>query len=142
MTTTACGAAAPAGTFDALMSLFLLRGVAVLASFLECSAEAIEPRFPQPPIISEPGLELPKRFGPKGIEAALSIRPHGDEPGFMQDPQMTGDAGLMDSSLPDDVAHLPLAVAQRRHDAAARGIGQCGEGINMHDSVYVYTCIN
>ena len=49
---------------------------------------------------------------------------------------MAGDAGLMNSGLPDDVAHLPLAIAQRRHDAAACGIGQCLEGMNMHDSVY------
>jgi hypothetical protein len=36
---------------------------------------------------------------------------------------MAGHAGLMDPGLPDDIAHLSLAVAQRRHNAAAGGIG-------------------
>ena len=103
--------------------LLLLGGVAILSSFLNSSAEAIEPSFPQLPVVPEPRLKLTEWFGPKCIEAALPIRPHGDEPGLMQDPQMAGNAGLMDPGLLDDVAHLSLAVAQRRHDAAAGGVG-------------------
>jgi hypothetical protein len=75
--------------------LLLLAGVAVLTSFLKRSAEAIEPDFPQLPVLAEPRLKLTERFGPKRIEAALPIRPHGDEPGLVQDPQMAGHAGLM-----------------------------------------------
>jgi S1-C subfamily serine protease len=54
---------------------------------------------------------------------------------------MTGDAGLVDPGVLDDVADLPLAVPQGFDDKAARGVGQSLERIYMHDHVYTYSCM-
>ena len=51
---------------------------------------------------------------------------------------MAGDPGLVDTRLLDDVVDLPLTVAQRFDDAAARGVGEGLEGLGLHLRVYVH----
>ena len=51
---------------------------------------------------------------------------------------MPRDAGLVDTSLLDDVIHLPLADEQRLDDTAASRVGESLEGIYMHACAYAY----
>jgi hypothetical protein len=55
----------------------------------------------------------------------------------VQDAQMPGNTGLMDSRLLDNVTDLHLAVPQDFDNEAAGGVGQGLEHIYMHDRVYV-----
>jgi hypothetical protein len=107
------------------MAWLLSAGSTTLPLFLERGSQAIEACLPQAAVLREPPVKLAEGFRPERIEATLSIRPHRDEARFMEDAQMAGDTGLVDTRLLDDVVDLLLAVAQHFDDAAARLAG-CG----------------
>jgi hypothetical protein len=46
------------------------------------------------------------------------------------------DAGLVDPGQVDDLADLPLPAAQRLDDAAAGGVGERLEGMQLHERAY------
>ena len=64
---------------------------------LEGGPETIEAIVPDLPITGEPRVELAEGLWPQRIEAALSVRAHEDEAGFVQDAQVPGDAGLREA---------------------------------------------
>src|SRR5262245_34509549 len=86
----------------------------------------------------DPLIELAEPVGPQRGKPALPIGSHRYEAGLVKDAQVPRDAGLVDTSLLDDVIHLPLADEQRLDDTAASRVGESLEGIYMHAGAYAY----
>jgi hypothetical protein len=59
----------------------------------------------------------------------------------VQDAQMPGNPGLIDTDRLDDVVNLPFAVAQGVNDKASRWISQSLKDIYVHDNVYIRMCM-
>jgi hypothetical protein len=109
--------------------------------FLERGSQAIEACLPQAAVLREPPVEFAEGFRPERVEAALSIRPHRDEARFVEDAQMAGDPGLVDTCLLDDVEPEPcnclaLRQATRRvtqlYDEALAPMAPRGLGVNQY----------
>lgn len=111
--------------------MFLLPG-------FECRAEAVEPRFPELPVLAEPGVDLAERLWLKRVEPTRSLRPHHDEACFGENAQMPRNTRLMDAYCSDQIVDLALAGTQRIDDAAARWVGKGEERIYMHNRAYAY----
>src|SRR5258705_10542354 len=82
--------------------------------------------------MAEPRIDLAEWLRLQGVEAALPIRPHRDEPRLVEDAEVPRHAGLMDTGLLDDVTNLVLAMAKGLDDATARRIGECLEDGELH----------
>jgi hypothetical protein len=96
---------------------------------LERVSEAVESRVPQTAVLCEPLVELAEWLRLERVETPLSIRPHRDEACFVKDAQVTGDTGLVDPCLLNDVVDLPLACPQRFDNSSACRVGEGLEGI-------------
>jgi len=89
----------------------------------ERATKTVEARFPQAQDSREPGVEFVETLRSERVEAPLSIGPPRDKACFVQDAQMPGNTGLMDSHLLDNVTDLHLAVPQDFDNEAAGGVG-------------------
>ncbi|HXY96295.1 MAG TPA: hypothetical protein VEH00_04915 [Steroidobacteraceae bacterium] len=83
-------------------------------------AKRVEPPFPQSPVPGHPPIEVLKTLRAQRVEPPYAIGPRGNHPGFFQDSQVSGDAGLLDIHAADDGVHRLLAVAQYLDDAESR----------------------
>jgi hypothetical protein len=109
--------------------LFLSWGSAAFALFLERGSEAVEACFPETAILRQPIVEFPERLRPERVEAPLPVWPRPNEASFVQDAQMTGDTGLVDTRLRNDVVDLMLALPQHFDNATAGRVGKSLEGV-------------
>ena len=110
-----------------------------LALLLERGSQPVEARLPQAAVLREPLVELAERLRPAASRGA-AVRPAASttKPGFVEDAQVPGDAGLVDARLLHDVVDLPLAAsaAPRRCDG---GWGRPGSG--KHRRACMCICI-
>jgi hypothetical protein len=102
--------------------------------------ERIEPAAPELAVGSEPLVELGERLGAQPVPAPLTIRPHAHEPGLAKHPQMLRHARLAELEPLDELADVPLALAQQLQDVAPSRLGENGKG-NTHDRTYYHSVI-
>src|SRR5258707_15607401 len=70
-----------------------------LAFLFERHFQAVEACFPEIAVLGQPPVELAKRPGLEPVEPPLSVRPHGDKAGGVEDAQVTTYTGLVNPAL-------------------------------------------
>jgi len=109
--------------------LLLVRGFRSLAFLFECLFQSVEAFFPEVAVLGQPPVERAKRLGLERVKPPLSLRPHRNEAGIVEDAQVTGDTGLVNPCPGDELIDLLFTMPQRFHDATARRIGKGLKGV-------------
>src|SRR6266849_7960486 len=107
---------------------------------LELLREPVKAGLPQAAVLRDPCVELAERFRSKRVQALRPLGADFDEPRLVQDPEVSGDAGLLDVHGVDDVVHRHLAISKDLDDPTARGIGQGLKDALSHDND-IHTCV-
>jgi hypothetical protein len=94
-----------------------------LVHAVEVAFERIDVSRPEPPELSEPGIDLLKRFRLQAVEAALCIHRGLHEAGIAQHSEVLGHCRLRHMKLTLDLSNRLLRGDQEAKDCAAVRLG-------------------
>jgi len=109
---------------------------------VEVAFESIDVRGPEPAELSQPFIDLTKRFRFQPVEASLCVDCRFNEPGLPQHAQVLGDRRLRHTKLALDLSHRLFGGDQETQDGSAVGLSDNLEG-GFHPLYIlqdVYTC--
>lgn len=104
------------------------------------SFELVEGSRPEPPVRSQPVVDLGQRLETQPVEAPLGVGPDVDEAGLAQHSQVLGHRRLTHVKPVDELADGTLAVAQKVEDLPAAGLGEDGEAHRPSMPPWLYEC--
>lgn len=90
--------------------------------------ESIHVGGPEAAELTEPGIDLLKRFGFQPVKPALRVHRGFDETGLAQHAQVLGYGRLRHTKLALDLSYRLLGREQEAQDGAAVGLGNDFEG--------------